>query len=414
MRKKKLSSPVTEFPDEKYTVRGKIRGGSSNQAIAYGRKGYFTKTMSRELEDARKDIREADRMMAELFRKRMEAVRAIAAYKKERGLPITDEQQEQKVLELNTSYIEDNVLKQYYLTFMKNTIDVSKQYQERLISGAKVAFSGTLGAFAHIAAKSIFPEGRIIPFHSFENAYLSVVEGECEYAVLPIENSYAGEVGQVIDLMFHGSLHVNGVYRFPVVHNLLGIPGARIEDIKTVVSHPQALGQCQPYIRQHSFRTIEETNTAVAAQNVAKGKDPSVAAIASEETAKLYGLQILDHDINESKDNTTKFAVFSRIRNVESAVREGSTFIMLFRVNNVAGALAESLQVISKYGFNLNVLRSRPIKTTPWKYYFYAEAEGSPSSQNGQDMIRELRNHCDMLKIAGQYVAKKETPGNFD
>lgn len=363
--------------------------------------------MITDIEAARNKIQEADRGMAELFQKRMEAVRAIAAYKKERGLPITDAEQEKKVQERNITYIEDEVLRQYYLTFLQNTIDVSKQYQERLIQGAKVAFSGTPGAFAHIAAKAIFPEGRWIPFHSFDNAYLSVVEGECEYAVLPIENSYAGEVGQVIDLMFHGSLHVNGVYRFPVVHHLLGIPGAKLEDIKTVVSHPQALNQCQPYIRQHYFRTVEEVNTAIAAQNVSTNADPTVAAIASEETAKIYNLQILDHDINESKDNTTKFAVFSRIQNVETSVREGSTFIMLFRVNNVAGALAETLQVISKYGFNLNVLRSRPIKTTPWKYYFYAEAEGNPSSQNGQDMIRELKDHCDMLKIAGQYVAKK-------
>lgn len=362
----------------------------------------------KDLEEARNVILETDAQMAVLFQKRMEAVRDIAAFKKERGLQVFDKDQEQKVLDRNSSRITNEMIRQYYLTFMQDMLDISKKYQERLISGAKVAFSGTLGAFAHIAARRIFPDGRCVPYSSFDSAYLSVVEGESDYAVLPIENSYAGEVGQVLDLMFHGSLYVNGVYHFPIVHDLLAVQGAKPEDIKTVISHPQALDQCMPYIRRHSFREQTEMNTAVAAKRVAEMKDPTVAAIASEETAGLYGLQILDHDINESKDNMTRFAVFARTQNVETAVREGSTFIMLFRVNNVAGALAEALQVISSYGFNMNVLRSRPIKTTPWKYYFYAEAEGSLSSQNGQDMIRELRDHCDMLKIAGQYIARQE------
>jgi chorismate mutase/prephenate dehydratase len=188
-----------------------------------------------------------------------------------------------------------------------------------------------------------------------------------------------------------------------VVHNLLGVPGASIDDIRTVISHPQALSQCQPFIRQHYFREESEVNTAVAAKKVAELGDKTLAAIASEDTAELYGLQILDHDINESKNNTTRFAVFARTENEEMIDSDGSTFIMLFRVNNVIGSLADSVQVISRHGFNMNVLRSRPIKTTPWKYYFYVEAEGNPYSSEGKAMIDELKDHCDMLKIVGQY-----------
>ena len=355
------------------------------------------------IEEAREEIRKVDKEMADLFVRRMEAVRDVARYKKERGLQIFDAKQEKKVLDQNSAYIDDTVLRQYYLMFMQDTMDVSKKYQERLISGARVAFSGVPGAFAHTAAARIFPEGRYVPFQSFDAAYLSVVEGECDYAVLPIENSYAGEVGQVIDLMFHGSLHVNGVYHFSVVHNLLGVPGASIDDIRKVISHPQALSQCQPFIRQHYFREENEVNTAVAAKKVAEMGDKTIAAIASEETAELYGLQILDHDINESKNNTTRFAVFARTKNEEIIDSDGSTFIMLFRVNNVIGSLADSVQVISRHGFNMSVLRSRPIKTTPWKYYFYVEVEGNPYSAEGKAMIDELKDHCDMLKIVGQY-----------
>lgn len=359
----------------------------------------------KDIQEARDDIRRADRAIAELFVKRMEAVREVAAYKKARGLPVLDAAQEKRVLERNAAYIEDDVLRQYYLRFLQHTMDVSRQYQERLIEGARVAYCGVEGAFAHTASRKIFPQGRYVSFPTFDDAYLSVVEGECDYAVLPIENSYAGEVGQVVDLMFHGSLYVNGVYNLSVVHNLLALPGAQMKDIRTVISHPQALGQCRPYIRQHHFMEQTGENTAAAAKMVAELADPQFAAIASEETAKLYGLEILDHDINESRDNTTRFAVFARTENTGTSERDGNTFIMLFRVNNEAGALARALQVIGKYGFNMRVLRSRPIKTTSWKYYFYAEAEGSPETQKGRDMIRELNDHCDMLKVVGQYIS---------
>ena len=357
-----------------------------------------------DLEKTREEIREIDEQMAALFQKRMEVVRDVADYKRERGLPVLDEEQEKKVLDRNTAFVTDAEIRQYYPMFMQEVMSISRKYQERLISGARVAFSGTPGAFAHIASKKIFPQGNCIAFSSFDEAYLSVVEGECDYAVLPIENSYAGEVGQSVDLMFHGILYVNGVYSLPVIHNLLAVPGARPEDIRMVISHPQALSQCQPYIRQHGYQEQTEVNTAVAAERVAKTGDPSVASIASAETASIYGLEVLDHDINESRDNTTRFAVFARTQNELSTDRDENRFIMLFRVNNVSGALADALQVISRYGFNMNVLRSRPIKTTPWKYYFYAEVEGSPTSQDGRKMVRELREHCDMLRVVGQYI----------
>ena len=361
------------------------------------------------IEEARKEIQNIDAEIAELFSRRMAAAKYIAAYKKERGLQVFDAEQEKKVLARCEDLMKDEVLKPYYLQFVQNTMDISKKYQKHLMAGTRVAFSGVEGAFAHIAAKRIFPDSECVPLSSFEAAYLSVVEGECDYAVLPIENSYSGEVGQVMDLMFHGSLFVNGVYNMQVVHDLLGIPDADISDIRTVVSHPQALSQCRPYIKIHSFNEINEINTAVAAERVAKTNDKTLAAIGSEETAALYGLKILDHDINEKDDNTTRFAVFSRTENNDCNTKNGETFILLFRVNNVAGALADGIQVIGKYGFNMKVLRSRPIKTISWKYYFYVEAEGNPYSKIGMEMIEELKEHCDMLKVVGTFVSEDNT-----
>jgi len=361
----------------------------------------------KDLEKAREIINEADKDMAALFEKRMSAVFDVATYKIEHALPVTDGDREAEIIARNASYIQNEDIRSYYINFLKNAIDLSKQYQHKLMEGVKVAYSGVEGAFAHIAATRIFPDGKHISYGSFIDAYDAVVSGECDCAVLPIENSYAGEVGQVMDLMFGGTLYVSGVYSLRISHSLLGVRGATANDINTVVSHPQALDQCAGYIRRHGYDVKQATNTARAAQFVAQSGDIHTAAIASEETAALYGLYVLDHDINESATNTTRFAVFSRIEN-KIRKREKNNFMLMFTVKNVANALATALAVIGKYDFNLKVLRSRPMKELAWKYYFYAEAEGDESSEKGRAMLEELSNNCDMLKVVGHYSVETD------
>ena len=243
----------------------------------------------------------------------------------------------------------------------------------------------------------------ISSYSSFDGVFSAIERGECRYGVLPIENSYAGEVGQVMDLMFSGSLYVNGIYDLPVTHNLLGVPGSSPDSITAVISHPQALKQCGEYIKAHGYEIIQATNTAIAAQTVAEKGDIHVAAIASAETAELYGLSVLDHDINESSENTTRFAVFSRVPN-QSAGGRDKKFLLLFTVNNVAGALAKAISVIGEHGFNMRALRSRPLKELAWQYYFYVEAEGDENSETGKAMLAALADYCDMLKVVGGYT----------
>ncbi|MBR7082677.1 MAG: chorismate mutase [Clostridia bacterium] len=361
----------------------------------------------KDIEKARKAINEADKEMARLFSDRMNAVRDVAAYKAEHGLPIFDAEREAEVVARGAAIIEDEEIREYYVNFLKYTMELSKQYQHRLMSGVRVAYSGVEGAFAHIAATRIFPDGEHVSYGGFIDAYNAVVNGECDCAVLPIENSYAGEVGQVMDLMFGGSLYVSGVYNLRITHNLLGVPGARIEDIKTVISHPQALDQCAGYIRRHGFEQKRAVNTAMAAKEVAERGYISTAAIASAETAKLYGLAVLDHDINESATNTTRFAVFSRVENTAKK-NVNSNFMLLFTVKNISGALAKAIDVIGRHGFNMKVLRSRPMKELAWQYYFYVEAEGDESSEKGREMLEELSLNCDMLKVVGTYSVETE------
>ena len=243
--------------------------------------------MANKLEEARKIINEVDSQMAELFVKRMKASEKVYEYKKEFGLPILDQKREDAVIEQNVARIKEEKYKGYYIDYMKNLMTVSKAYQYRMQEGLKVAYSGVEGAFAHIAAGRIFPEGNKISCRDFKSAYESVVNGDADVAVLPIENSYAGEVGQTIDLIFSGSLYINGIYELEIHQNLLGLPDARVEDIKKVTSHPQALSQCHDYIELKGFDTEEANNTAVAAKVVASSMDKSLGAIASAETAEI-------------------------------------------------------------------------------------------------------------------------------
>lgn len=356
------------------------------------------------LEEARKAIAEVDEQIAALFVQRMEAAGEIARYKRERGLPVEDKEQEARVIEQRSKLIKDDALRSFYIRFLQDTMDVSKLWQHRLMDGMRVAYSGVEGAFAHIAAKRIFPDGAPVAYPSFEDAYAAVESGECDVAVLPIENSHSGEVGQVLDLMFAGSLHVNGVYDLAVVQNLLGVPGATMADVKVVVSHPQALSQCRAYIRAHGFEARSVANTAFAAQQVADLGDRGIAAIASDETAALYGLDVLDHDINEDRANTTRFAVFSRVESRPTEAREGNAFILMFTVKDEAGGLAKAINVIAAHNFNMRVLRSHPMKDLPWHYYFYVEAEGDDASENARQMINALRVVCPLLKVVGRYT----------
>lgn len=361
--------------------------------------------MSDKLDAARRAIDEADAQMAELFVKRMRAAELIYEYKRERGLPILDLKREGGIIEKNAALIEDGVIREYYIDYLKNLISLSRSYQYRMQNGLKVAYSGVEGAFAHIAASRIFPDGNTVSYADFKAAYDSVLSGESDVAVLPIENSYAGEVGQTIDLIFSGSLYINGIYELQIHQNLLGVPGAEVSDIKKVISHPQALSQCRDYIEMRGFSAEETSNTAVAAKRVAEQKDKTQGAIASAETAKLYGLSILEANINKSGENATRFAVLSKVRASSSSL---TGTVLMFTVRHEAGSLANAIGIIGRYGYNMTALRSRPMKKHSWQYYFYVEIDGTADTENGERMLAELSKVCDSLKIAGTFAPHTE------
>lgn len=365
--------------------------------------------MKEEIIQIRQKINEIDQEMARLFEQRMEEAKKIALYKIENALPIEDKNREKELIQKNSSLIKNLEIQAYYLDFLKNMITLSKRYQSKIMEGMKIAYCGVEGAFSYIASKKIFENQKTISFSSFTLAYQAVENGECDACILPLENSYAGDVGEVMDLLFSGTLYINHILNIDIVHNLIGLKHSSLEKIQTVASHPQALTQCKEYIEKHHYKTLEFPNTAIAAKKLSEMNDESIAVIASKDVVPLYDLKLLKSNINSNKSNTTRFAVFSKVLNeLHFDVKMGEHFILVFTVLNEAGALAKTLNIIGAHGFNMRTLRSRPMKELLWNYYFFVELDGNIYSQDGQDMIKELKSVCDCLKIVGTYYSHIE------
>ena len=325
------------------------------------------------LEELRERIDSLDKTLREAFLARMQAAAAVAGYKAQHGLPVLDAAREEAVVEKNLAALagDEKAMAPYYEDFVRHNMALSRALQQALLGRGAVAYQGVEGAFSHIALRSLFPHARAVGFAAWAD-------------VLPFENSSVGDVSEVLDLCFsHPKLCVCDVYDLPVGQNLLGVPGAALGDVKTVFSHPQALHQCAGFIKTLGLAQQEAANTALAAQEVARRGDKALAAIASEETAGLYGLCVLARNINGSEDNTTRFIVIGK------ALREkGNRFSLLFTVDHKAGALARVMRVIGEEGFNLECIKSRPMPHVAWEYYFYAELVGDCS---GAAVCRTVR-----------------------
>lgn len=352
--------------------------------------------------EARRVIGETDKEIAALFEKRMKAVEAVAEYKKVNGIPVEDSVREAQLIEVNSGLIGNDEIRSYYINFLKNTMKLSKDYQHKLIDGTRVAFSGVKGAFAEIAVKRIFPDSVPVPCQDFKAAYKSVENGECEIAVLPIENSYEGDVARVMDLTYFGSLYINGVYDMTIEQHLFGTPDAGHRTIKQVISHPQALGQCAEFIEEKGYETKEAVNTAVAAQLVRDSGDSSLGVICSIEAGNEYGLKLIDRKINKDSTNTTRFAVFSRVPRDYSV--DQNNFIILFTVRDEAGSLSKAISVFGECGYNLKALKSRPSKDVIWNYYFFLEGEGHLTPEDEQKMVDKLSKVCTNVRVVGKYA----------
>ena len=218
-----------------------------------------------------------------------------------------------------------------------------------------------------------------------------------------IRSFVANISGEEQKINFRSSAITGG--NLEIHQNLLGLPDATVEDIKKVTSHAQALSQCHDYIKMRGFEAEEASNTALAAKRVAEAEDKSLGAIASVETAEIYGLKVIEANINKSGENTTRFAVLSKVK---ASTPSLTSTVLMFTVKHEAGSLANAIGIIGKYKYNMTALRSRPMKKYSWQYYFYVEIDGTTDTENGAKMLEELSKVCDRLKVAGTFAPRTE------
>lgn len=266
----------------------------------------------------------------------------------------------------------------------------------------RVAYQGEPGAYSEDAVAAVFGEGvDPLPCRDFRDAFEAVDTGAATHAVLPVENSIEGTVAQVNDLLLDHDLTITGEVLVPVTHCLLGNTGSRIQTIRAVYSHPQALGQCREFLGHHpDWRQIPAYDTAGSAKMVRGRRRRDEAAIASRRSARIYGLRILAEDLEPGRSNTTRFLVLQK--HPREIARANKTSIA-FVAKNVPGSLHACLAEFASRGINLTKLESRPRRARPWEYVFFADLDGSTQDPNVRAAIGSLATVAGSTKVLGSF-----------
>lgn len=264
-----------------------------------------------------------------------------------------------------------------------------------------IAYPGTAGSFSHAAAMQVFPEGECVGYASFPEAAAACVQGRADYALLPVENSFAGAVLPTYSLLEKLPLHIVAETARSVRHQLLGVKGARVEDIRQIASHPQAIAQCDEFLATlDGVQIIPSSNTAISAREVAEKGDKTCAAIASIEAAREYGLEVLRENIQTSDRNTTRFFVLAREARPLSLPNKAT---VVFRVNNEVGALVKVLSSFARSGLNMSRIESRPLPETTFAYFFSADFEGEMDEDHLNRAMEDARPFTMELRLLGTY-----------
>lgn len=271
-------------------------------------------------------------------------------------------------------------------------------------ANVKIAYQGIKGANSHEAAMTMFPNSELRDYPLFSDVFEAVESGECSFGILPVENSTAGSVSAVYDLILRYRFYIVGALDLPIDHCLAGLKQSELEDIEKVISHPQALSQCEGYISKHGFQTFSWSNTAVAARDTAKEKRINLAAICSSKAAEEYGLKILDNHLQDNKYNSTRFIVISKKLYIENNANKVS---LCFCLPHETGSLYDMLGKFSSLGLNLTKIESRPIPGKSFEYLFYLDFSGSVKSDGVTELICSLSEEMPEFSFLGNY---SETP----
>lgn len=268
-----------------------------------------------------------------------------------------------------------------------------------------IAFQGAPGAYSDLACHNVFPNDETLPCLTFDEAFAAVQQGRADYGMIAVENAIAGRVADVHHLLPTAGLSIIGEHYQPIRHHLLAVPGAKLEDVREVHSHVQALAQCRDFLNKRGIKPVVHVDTAGGAADVARRGDKSVAAIASELAGKLYGLQSLAADIANLPNNTTRFLVLAREAQWPKAGASSGITTLIFRVRSVPAALYKALGGFATNGVNITKLESYLVKGSFVAAQFYLDAEGHPEDASMKNALEELKFFSQDMKILGVYPA---------
>lgn len=272
----------------------------------------------------------------------------------------------------------------------------------------KIAYQGEPGANSHIACNEARPEMEPLPCRTFERVFETVETGEADLAMIPVENTVAGRVGDIHYLLPRTTLQIIGEHYLPIRHQLMGLKGSKLEDIKSARSHIMGLGQCRDFLRTRNIESVTAADTAGAAREVSEAGDPSLAAIAPRLAAEVYGLDILAENIEDAEHNTTRFIIMSRDAGETESGNGPVKTAFLFEVRNIPAALFKVMGGFATNGVNMTKLESYQIGGSMVATQFYAEIEGHPDERPVQLALEELGFFSSQLKILGVFPADKK------
>ena len=375
----------------------------------------------RSLEELRNELDRIDPQIIQLYEERMSVCEEVGEIKIEEGRKVFDRNREQQKLAQVTREAKDPFYKKGLTELFEQLMSQSRKLQYQLLTkkgalgrlpfigveeldwkNSRVVFQGTDGAYSQAAMHKFFSKD-VNSFHvqTFRDAMEAIEEGYADFAVLPIENSSAGMVSEMYDLLEEFENYIVGEVILPINHYLVGTENTTLESIERVYSHPQALMQCSKFLNRHgSWQQIGAANTAVAAKKILNENDPTQAAICSEHAAEIYGLKILEEKINHNHNNSTRFIV---VTNQKIFLKKAQKISICFEVAHESGSLYHLLSHFIYNDLNMTKIESRPIEGKTWEYRFFVDFEGNMGDAAVKNAIRGLREESKSLKILGNY-----------
>ncbi|MCR5216994.1 MAG: prephenate dehydratase [Lachnospiraceae bacterium] len=374
-----------------------------------------------DLNEIRKEIDRVDTDLVALFEKRMALTTKVAKYKVRTGKKVLDTEREKAKLAAISGLVTNEINKHGINEIFTEIMATSRKQQYMLLETmgqtaredyvaleevpkdrVKVVYQGVPGAYSWIAMRNYFGEAvENVNVRSFKDAIIMVEEGKVDYAVVPIENSTAGIVNNVYDLLADHKVYIIAETFVEVKHALLGVPGATMEDIQSVYSHVQALNQCRKFLEAHPhWKSYDKSNTAASAKMVAELNDPTIAAIASKEAAQFYGLSVLQEEINTEENNTTRFVILT---NQRQFVKDAKKVSICFEAAHTSGSLYDMLSHIIYNGLNMTKIESRPIEGQAWEFRFFVDFDGNIDDPAVMNALRGIEEESLHIKLLGNY-----------